>query len=231
MPVPLAAPKPGYVAPIAALNMSQLSDNARSPPGLNSGQYGTAHVPPAVTRERPPVAPISVPNSPHPLPPTMTPILPVFARPSKLSEPHDVKWGPESIMRGNSEEKLLPRRGENGDDFWRRFSMVAREESRKPSSQKQRWDCPSLSLTVTYHVKIAVILSAWLRKTQSGANRLSIWIWILGLIVFSVRHFMIYVIHYITAIAVCWPRHRARMVSFPQSPPSSRPRRYWRTCQ
>jgi hypothetical protein len=149
MPVPLAAPKPGYVAPIAALNMSQLSDNARSPPGINSGQYGTAHVPPAVTRERPPVAPISVPNSPHPLPPTMTPILPVFARPSKPSGPNDVKWGPEPIMRGNSEEKLLPRRGENGDDFWRRFSMVAREESRKPYSQKERWDYSSLFVTVT----------------------------------------------------------------------------------
>jgi hypothetical protein len=185
MPVPLAAPKPGYVAPIAALNISQLSYDARSPPGINSGQYGTAHVPPAVIRERPPVAPISVPNAPHPLPPTMTPILPVFARPSNPSELNDVKRGPESIMRGNSEEKLLPRRGENGDDFWRRFSMVAREESQKPHSQKQRWDYPSLFVTVTSHVKI-VILSAWLRKTQSGANRLSIWIWILGLIIFSV---------------------------------------------
>lgn len=192
MPVPLAAPKPGYVTPIAALNMSQLSDNARSPPGINSRQYGTAHVPPAVTRQRPPVAPISVPNSPHPLPPTMTPILPVFARPSKPSEPTDVKWGPEPIMRGNSEEKLLPQRGENGDDFWRRFSMVAREESRKPNSQKQRWDYPSFFVTVTYHVKIAVIFSAWLRKTQSGANRLSVWIWILGLIIFSVCLTMIF---------------------------------------
>lgn len=146
MPVPIVAPKPGYVAPIAALNMSQLSpsDTARSPPGLNSapmhlGQHETARMPPAVARQRPPpVAPISVPSTPHPLPPTMTPILPVFARPSMPADPHDVKWGPEPIMRGNSEEKLLPRRGEKGDDFWRRFSMVAREESRKPSSQKQR---------------------------------------------------------------------------------------------
>lgn len=185
MPVPLAAPKPGYVAPIAVLNMTQLSDNARSP-GIDSGQYGTAHVPPAVTRSRPPIAPISVPSTPHPLPPTMTPILPVFARPSQSSEPDDIKWGPKSIMRGNSEEKLLPRRGESGDDFWRRFSMVAREESRKPKSQKQRWVYPSLFVAVTYHVKIAVTSSAWLRKTQSGANRMSIWLWILGLIVFSV---------------------------------------------
>jgi len=42
--------------------------------------------------------------------------------------------------------------------------MVAREENRKPYSQKQ---------------------SAWLRKTQSGANRLSVWVWIVGLIIFS----------------------------------------------
>lgn len=138
MPVPLAAPKPGYVAPINALNMSQLSDNARSPPGYDIGWHGAAHVPPAVTRQRPPVSPISVPSTPHPLPPTMTPILPVFARPSNPTEPSDVKRGPEPIIRGNSEEKLLPRRGEKGDDFWRRFSMVAREESRKPYSQKQR---------------------------------------------------------------------------------------------
>ncbi|KAF8478200.1 hypothetical protein DFH94DRAFT_754356 [Russula ochroleuca] len=170
MPVPLAAPKPGYVAPIAVLNMSQLSDAARSPPGLNSahmhpGQHETARMPPAVARQRPPpVAPISVPSTPHPLPPTMTPILPVFARPSMPADPHDIKWGPEPIMRGNSEEKLLPRRGEKGDDFWRRFSMVVREESRKPSSQKQ---------------------SAWLRETQSGANRMSIWVWIIGLLIFS----------------------------------------------
>jgi hypothetical protein len=192
MPVPLAAPKPGYVAPIAALNMAKLSDNARSPPGIDSSQYQTAHVPPAVTRERLAVAPISVPNTPHPLPPTMSPILPVFARPSKPSEPNDVKWGPEPIMRGNSEEKLLPRRGENGDDFWRRFSMVAREESRKPYSQKQRWGYPDLVVTITYHVKITVLSSAWLRKTQSGATRMSIWIWILGLIVFSVCPTMIF---------------------------------------
>ncbi|KAH9990810.1 hypothetical protein BJV77DRAFT_1011499 [Russula vinacea] len=165
MPVPIVAPKPGYVAPIAALNMSQLSpsDTARSPPGLNSapmhlGQHETARMPPAVARQRPPpVAPISVPSTPHPLPPTMTPILPVFARPSMPADPHDVKWGPEPIMRGNSEEKLLPRRGEKGDDFLEAFH-------RKPSSQKQ---------------------SAWLRETQSGANRMSIWVWIVGLLIFS----------------------------------------------
>src|SRR5258708_28484581 len=108
MPVPLVAPKPGYVAPIAALNMSfQTPDTARSPPGIDSGRHGAAHVPPAVTRQRPPVAPISVPSAPHPLPPTMTTILPVFAPPSHPSEPA-LQWHREPIMRVNPEEKLLP---------------------------------------------------------------------------------------------------------------------------
>jgi len=146
MPVPLIAPKPGYAAPIAALNMSQPETlNApRFPPGISSARthpsdHAAPRMPPAVARPPPPpAAPISVPSTPHPLPPTMSPILPVFARPAKPSEPRDITWGPEPILRGNSEEKLIPRRGEKGDDFWRRFSMVAREESRKPYSQKQR---------------------------------------------------------------------------------------------
>lgn len=150
--VPLVAPKPGYAAPIAALSIPQPSpspDTTRFPPGIHPkrmqlDQYGAPHMQPAaVTRPRPPqAAPISVPSTPHPLPPTMTPILPVFARPSVATQPHNLKWGPETIIRGNSEEKLLPKRGEQGDDFWRRFSMVIREENNKPSSQKQRFDYP-----------------------------------------------------------------------------------------
>ena len=181
MPVPLVAPKPGYAAPIAALNMSQHETHhaSRFPPGSPVRTHPSGHaiphmppgspvrthpsghavphmppgspvrthpsghaaprMPPAAARPPPPPAtPISALNAPHPLPPTISPIRPVFARPAKPSEPRDVKWGPEPIMRGNSEEKLIPRRGERGDDFWRRFSMVAREENRKPNSQKQR---------------------------------------------------------------------------------------------
>jgi len=221
MPVPLVAPKPGYVAPIAALNMSfQTPDTARSPPGIDSGRYGAAHVPPAVTRQRPPVAPISVPSVPHPLPPTMTPILPVFARPSQPSEP-DVKWGPEPIMRGNSEEKLLPRRGEQGDDFWRRFSMVAREESRKPSSQKQRWDYCSLFVIVTYQVKITYFSVHGSAKRRAvrivclygcGSLASSFFPYVSTYVFFGV-------IHHLMATEVCWPRHRARVVSCPQEFP------------
>ena len=35
-------------------------------------------------------------------------------------------------MRGEKEETLLPKRGENGDQFWRRFSMVAKVENDRP---------------------------------------------------------------------------------------------------
>ena len=150
-PVPLLAPKPGYAAPIAALSMPQPSPSpdaapqmSQFHPGVNSSlaqsQQGAPRMPPTAVRARPPpLAPITVPSTPHPLPPTMTPILPVFARPAQPSQPNEVKWGPEPILRGNSEEKLIPRRGEKGDDFWRRFSMVAREENKKRHSQRLRW--------------------------------------------------------------------------------------------
>ncbi|THH19094.1 hypothetical protein EW146_g2016 [Bondarzewia mesenterica] len=173
--VPLAAPRPGYPAPIAALNLSrpapvatpegrQLASPQMSqlPPSLrpSAGMSATPRAPPpALLTMIPPPAPISVPSTPHPLPPTMTPIQPVFARPAKNSPSRDVKWGPEPIMRGNSEETLIPKRGEKGDDFWRRFSMIAKEENKKPYAQKK---------------------SAWLRKTENGTNRLSRWVWIIG---------------------------------------------------
>jgi len=49
----------------------------------------------------------------------------------------------------------LPNRGERGDDFWRRFSIVAREEKKT---------------------------SSWLIKTQSRSSRLSRWVWLIGMI-------------------------------------------------
>lgn len=171
--VPLAAPRPGYPAPIAALNLSRPSPTATPdgrqaansdmphlPPGLrpSGGANGASRPQPALLAIPPP-APISVPSTPHPLPPTMTPIQPIFARPAKGSAPRDVKWGAEPIIRGNSEETLLPKRGEKGDDFWRRFSMIANEENKKPSTQKK---------------------SAWLRKTENGTSRLSRWVWVIG---------------------------------------------------
>jgi hypothetical protein len=121
----------------AAPQMSQFPPTIN--PSFAQAQHGAPRMPPAAVRARPPpLAPIAVPSTPHPLPPTMTPILPVFVRPTQPSQTSEVKWGPEPILRGNSEEKLIPRRGEQGDDFWRRFSMVAREESKKRYSQRLR---------------------------------------------------------------------------------------------
>ncbi|KAF9241145.1 hypothetical protein BU15DRAFT_87366 [Melanogaster broomeanus] len=89
----------------------------------------------------------SVPSQPHPLQPPMTPI-------QTCISPVDVTFSSDPIIRSNSEDNLLPKRGERGDHFWRRFSMVAREE-KKPSS--------------------------WLTKTQNGTSRLSRWVWIVGI--------------------------------------------------
>ena len=67
----------------------------------------------------------------------MSPITPAFARPPKAGGA-DVKFAipREKIMRGYSEEAMLPKRGDAGDDFWRRFSMVAKEEETKPEKQR-----------------------------------------------------------------------------------------------
>lgn len=60
----------------------------------------------------------------------MTPIAPAFIRPSSAaSNTRDVKFSPtQPILRGEKEETLLPKRGQ-GEDFWRRFSIVAHEEA------------------------------------------------------------------------------------------------------
>lgn len=142
--VPLAAPRPGYPAPVANLKISSPSPSA-SPSGRSAEppQMGQAPRALRVTRPQadmgapcmpPPIYQTavprpSVPSAPHPLQPPMTPITPVFVRPSKSPAPADVKFS-ETIIRGNSEDNLLPKRGERGDDFWRRFSMVAKEEKK-----------------------------------------------------------------------------------------------------
>ncbi|KAG8214644.1 hypothetical protein J3R82DRAFT_9722 [Butyriboletus roseoflavus] len=169
--VPLAAPRPGYPAPVANLKISspltsgfplgrslEPSHMGQVPRGLRVARQqadtATPRMPPPIYQTAVPKP--SVPSMPHPLQPPMTPITPVFARPSKSPGPADVKFS-EGIMRGNSEDNLLPKRGERGDDFWRRFSMVAKEE-KKPSS--------------------------WLTKTQNGTSRLSRWVWTIGMALF-----------------------------------------------
>lgn len=141
-PVPLAAPKPGYAAPIAALNLSPPSP-AASP--VRRSPSPSQHPRPLMLvnslnnpgSPRMPSPGISVPSTPHPLPPTITPITPVFVRPTKGEEARDVKFAASTpILRGEKEETLLPKRGERGDDFWRRFSMVVKQEQSTP--QKTR---------------------------------------------------------------------------------------------
>ncbi|KAI0712608.1 hypothetical protein C8Q76DRAFT_735352 [Earliella scabrosa] len=144
--IPLAAPQPGYAAPVAALNLSRPSPAAtpdgRMPASPEMSEFGGG-----------------MPSTPHPLQPPMVPIAPVFARPSTATS-RDVKFAATPIMRSETEDTVLPRRGQKGDDFWRRFSMVVKEDMATPSGQKQ---------------------SIWLRKTQSGTTRMSRWVWIVGI--------------------------------------------------
>ncbi|KIP09719.1 hypothetical protein PHLGIDRAFT_116192 [Phlebiopsis gigantea 11061_1 CR5-6] len=169
-PIPLAAPRPGYAAPVAALNIAtpMTPSPAASPVGR---QPSPSHPRPLmlVSSLNSPTSPRmpspGIPNTPHPLPPTITPIQPVFARPSKNTDDRDVKFAPQtSILRGEKEETLLPRRGEKGDDFWRRFSIVVKQENSAPAAQKQ---------------------SVWLRKNQSGSTRLTRWVWVIGILLLA----------------------------------------------
>jgi hypothetical protein len=117
-PIPLVAPRPGYAANISALTL-----NHPSPVGTPVGRlHGDM-----LDRGSPA---ITVPQTPHPLQPPITPIAPVFARPNKASA---VKFAPDQpIMRGDKEETLLPKRGEHGEQFWRRFSLIAKVDNNSP---------------------------------------------------------------------------------------------------
>lgn len=173
-PIPLAAPRPGYPAPVAALKLPSPAPTpemrqAAQPAPLNQPQpqsmptalrvvhpatdIRAPRMPPPIY-ETPSPRPV-VPSTPHPLQPPMTPITPVFARPAKSPAPRDIQFTHDVIIRGGSEDNLMPNRGEKGDDFWRRFSIVARDE-RKTSS--------------------------WLIKTQNGTSRLSRWVWFVGIV-------------------------------------------------
>lgn len=168
--LPLAAPRPGYPAPVAALKMPpSTSPESSRPPQMSQvpqapqvahrqPNMGAPRMPPPIYQTPAFPRPV-VPSTPHPLQPPMTPITPVFVRPSKSPAPKtDVKFASDVILRGNSEDNLLPKRGERGDHFWRRFSMVAKEE-KKPSS--------------------------WLVKTQSGMSRMSRWVWLVAVVILA----------------------------------------------
>ncbi|CAE6436680.1 hypothetical protein ACGC1H_004494 [Rhizoctonia solani] len=96
---------------------------------------------------------------PHPLQAPTTPITPVFAAPPRVN--FNEKSFNTPILRGDKEETLIARRGERGDDFWRRFSMVAKEENAKPVNQKT---------------------SHWLKRTEAGKSGFSRCVWVVGIL-------------------------------------------------
>lgn len=133
--IPLMAPKPGYAAQVSALELARPMQ-AASPPHQRDhhpqmSQMPGRGMPIASPYGHPPspraaFTPPTMPSTPHPLQPPPTPIIPAFARPPKA----DIKFAQEpAIMRGKSEEAPLRKRGEKGDEFWKRFSMVVKEET------------------------------------------------------------------------------------------------------
>lgn len=171
-PPAIAAPRPGYAtSPVAALDQSVNGNLAR--PAPTAAPQGRA--PPSGGHPNLRIAPPSSPGSPyangtpspsgspHPLQPPITPITPVFARPQRtntMDSAGSVGFSETKglIMRGEGEETLIPRgRGQKGDQFWRRFSMVAKDpQEKRPST--------------------------WLTKAQGGAAGLSRWVWIVGIV-------------------------------------------------
>jgi hypothetical protein len=146
-PPTIAAPRPGYAAPIAALNLAHsetlsTSSTTPSPAPMNTPTLENPFDSPMAQVYKPRGIPLPSPSlppsSPHPLQPSITPITPVFARPAKagaltFSEPIPRN---KPIMRGGTESSLLPGRGERGDDFWRRFSMVAKIDNGNGSKER-----------------------------------------------------------------------------------------------
>ncbi|THV03048.1 hypothetical protein K435DRAFT_652130 [Dendrothele bispora CBS 962.96] len=159
----IASPRPGYAAPIDALNSlsrpqpAAIPAGRQPPPSLQIGSGARNPFQTSFEAQREMGSQMPVPQTPHPLQPPMTPITPVFARPRK-----DIKFTEDGkvIMRGEKEGTTLPSRGEKGDDFWRRFSMVVKEENGKPGKSKT---------------------SLWLKKTQNGTNRMSRLLFCIGI--------------------------------------------------
>jgi hypothetical protein len=146
-PPPIAAPKPGYV--------TQPIDLARPEPIAIPDHRQTPQLPSELAMQQPPRTPST---DPHPLRAPVTPIQPAFARPKKAEPTVEFK---APIMRSDSEDPLLPRRGNaKGEDFWRRFSIVAHEDANKKPNEKH---------------------SKWLAKTQNGTASMSRWVWCVGL--------------------------------------------------
>ena len=137
-----APAQPGYNAPVAAYNLAR-PENAptRAPPPpqpIGVPSLENPFEPPTARVYNPhgallPNSPS--PSGPHPLQPPITPITPVFAKPGAVTFSEAVTRS-KPIMRSGTEDALPTRRGDKGDDFWRRFSMVAKIEN--ASGAKER---------------------------------------------------------------------------------------------
>ena len=138
----IASPRPGYVTPITALNLARPEpaafpqDRKQPLPDPNENPFQPmARNPFHTTPYHPMQSPAPSMTEPHPLQPPITPITPVFARPAAVAFQDTAVPRPRKpIMRGDKEGTLLPSRGERGDDFWRRFSMVVKDKG----AQKER---------------------------------------------------------------------------------------------
>lgn len=139
---------------------------------------------------------------PEPL--ASTPIEPAFIKPIKpafLKFQDDEKAGSiashESnvpIMRGDKEDsfpmrsqgtgvgarapKLGQRLNAEGDDFWRRFSMVAKMDTKNPAENKQRY---ATSLVTKLFFDRAISYSPWLKSATRGTTALRGWTWCIGI--------------------------------------------------
>jgi len=129
----------------------------------NQAQPRMKAPPPAVLNLPQGKAPTPGPMSPHPLQPPKTPIMPAFARPKNNADASDVKFTDDAILRGNKEETLLARNTPKGAEFWRRFSVVVKEDQKHPGKLFKRWDF--------IHAKILISMSFQFMALQpSGAK-------------------------------------------------------------
>ena len=184
--VQIVAPKPGYAAPVSALTDTLTSPDSETPSEHNSIPMPSPITAPPPIRQMPAtlragpgnmglsvpsnrtgLPPPTVPSTPHPLLPPSTPIVPAFARPPPTSQKPDVKFSDAAIMRGKNEEMLLPKRGEKGDDFWRRFSMVVKVEDSK------RHQTRSVNLDFAKKMYFFIHLLASLRRSVPGSRKLN----------------------------------------------------------
>jgi len=153
---PISRPAPAVHSPLRTQQppmYSQQHEIVQPQPRPAPGQRPAAAVlrvelpPPAMPIPRAPIpAFIQPPPSPagsmnpHPLNAPSTPIAPAFARPS-FQEKRDVKFKDDAILRGNSEETLLARGTQKGEDFWRRFSIVAKENPKQEKRYAEFGNC------------------------------------------------------------------------------------------